>query len=600
MGGAAHRSSLALLLMLLGAGPAVAQIPYDSLPPDSLVPRDTVNQTELYLKAQAANQIRLPVLPLIGADGPRTPMSRIVLTRDSIEWSNAETLADLLQRVPGVYLWRGGWIGRPAYPNYRGRGPASVEYYIDGLPYVPMGPDSLGVDPTIFALSMIGRVDIERWPEGMRVQLYTRRYDKGAAGTRVGVSAGDKSIARFLGALERRYKGGFGFGVAAERFVSPTATGTSSDFDMNSLWLQAGYVPSTRFGIQAQLLQNTPDRKPYVVGIDTLDQQWQGTRRDAQLRGFWRAHEGDFGPRVDLLFGLSSWNGSGVNDDMRQGGIVTEWRTPTFRVGARAFNRSRITPWDLSATAGWAPVSWASATAEAAYQTHDRDRHSEWVGLRAGLRLPLGVDLTGTLRSGKQVAAPSIKTDQAQDYTDWQALIGFQRKWAGVELGYGRTDGFRPSAYWPFLPTVDSIAPSAQTNWVTVNWRVTPFQWLTFEGWYSNPTEATPEGLPPTHSLSSATIRSKFLRTFPSGIFDFKVQGSMESWGDGVIGRDPTGAPLALKGATFFRSTVEIQLDRFIVYWDRVNLQATQLTYVPGFAIPNFGSTFGVRWEFTN
>lgn len=157
---------LTLFACLALATPAVAQIPYDSLPADSAIQQpDTVNETELFLKAQAANLVRLPVLPLIGTEGPLPPMSRIVFTRDSIEWTNAETLSDLLQKAPGVYLWRGGWIGRPAPPNLRGRGPTSVEYLVDGLPFIPMGPDSLGVDPTIFALSMYDRVEIERWPE---------------------------------------------------------------------------------------------------------------------------------------------------------------------------------------------------------------------------------------------------------------------------------------------------------------------------------------------------------------------------------------------------------------------------------------------------
>jgi len=60
------------------------------------------------------------------------------------------------------------------------------------------------------------------------------------------------------------------------------------------------------------------------------------------------------------------------------------------------------------------------------------------------------------------------------------------------------------------------------------------------------------------------------------------------------------GQPIPLRGATFFRSLIEVQLDRFTIYWDRVNLRANQETYVPGFLIPKFGSTFGVRWEFSN
>ena len=106
--------------------------------------------------------------------------------------------------------------------------------------------------------------------------------------------------------------------------------------------------------------------------------------------------------------------------------------------------------------------------------------------------------------------------------------------------------------------------------------------------------------MPPTHSTNTATIRSKFLRKFRSGIFDLKLQLRMESWGRGIIGRDAAGAPITLRGATFYESLLEIQLQSFTLYWDRRNLSGTKLTYVPGFQIPSYGSNFGVRWEFAN
>ena len=74
----------------------------------------------------------------------------------------------------------------------------------------------------------------------------------------------------------------------------------------------------------------------------------------------------------------------------------------------------------------------------------------------------------------------------------------------------------------------------------------------------------------------------------------------MESWGTGVIGRDAGGAPIRLGGATFYRSLLQIQLQSFSIYWDRGNLSATSLTYVPGFEVPSYGTVFGVRWEFLN
>jgi hypothetical protein len=595
------RLALFALFALAGlTGPLAAQVPLDSVPPDSLL-RDTVNTTERYLKTLAENNIRFPVLPLIGVSGPRAPASRIVLQRDSLDWALAETVGDLLQRVPGVYLWRGGWLGRTEYPNYRGRGPASVEYYVDGLPFIPIGPDSVGIDPSLFSLSMFDRVDIERLPGSLRVQLFTPRHTLKAAGSRVGVSAGDKSIARYIGDLEYRFPSGIGFSMNGERMVAPTATGSSSAFDITNIWLQGSYIPSPRFGIQAELLHGSPDRKPFVEAPDTLELRLTGKRSDAQFRVFWRNRPDDLGFRIDGLVGRTTWTGSGVDDQVRQGGLVAAWRSRTFGITARGFNRSRWTPWDFSAEMGWNPIAPFNATAEAGYQTHDRGRTSRWVGAGAGLGLPFGAALAGNIRTGKFVETPATLSDRAQSLTDWQTTFTWDQPWAGLELGYGSTDGFLPRAYRPFRPTVDSLAPVPQTEWVTLGWRVAPKRWLTFEGWYSDPRgKRTPDGVPATHSLTSVTLRSKFWRSFRSGIFDFKAQLGYETWGKGIIGRDPSGVPIALDGASFWRTMIEIRLDRFLLYWDRYNLQGSRKTYVPGFPILNFGSTFGVRWEFTN
>ena len=74
---------------------------------------DSVSVTERFLKEQLSVNIRVPVLPMLGIEGPRPALTRIVFTRDSIEWGHAGTVGDLLTQVPGVFLWRGGYIGRP-------------------------------------------------------------------------------------------------------------------------------------------------------------------------------------------------------------------------------------------------------------------------------------------------------------------------------------------------------------------------------------------------------------------------------------------------------------------------------------------------------
>ncbi|HYC33137.1 MAG TPA: hypothetical protein VEB59_12685, partial [Gemmatimonadales bacterium] len=156
-----------------------------------------------------------------------------------------------------------------------------------------------------------------------------------------------------------------------------------------------------------------------------------------------------------------------------------------------------------------------------------------------------------------------------------------------------------PFGYAEF-PRIAGLAPAGNVDWLTAKARIAPLRWIALEGWYSDPRKGAPDGVPPTLSLAAVTLRSKFLRQFPSGVFDLKVRLSVESWGDGIIGRDEVGGPIALKGATFFRSLVQFQLQSFSLYWDRGNLSATPLTYVPGFRLPSYGTTFGVRWEFLN
>jgi hypothetical protein len=89
-----------------------------------------------------------------------------------------------------------------------------VEYLLDGVPYFALGPDSVAVDPSLFPLSFIDRIDVERLPGLLRVHLFTRRHDRLPPRTRVAVASGDFDIARYQGSLERRLGSGVGYVVA--------------------------------------------------------------------------------------------------------------------------------------------------------------------------------------------------------------------------------------------------------------------------------------------------------------------------------------------------------------------------------------------------
>ena len=206
--------ALSLAAALLAVAPLSAQVPAGKRmpstdttssprpllrpPADSTsVRRPSDNPDDRYLEAQKKIGVVLPVMPRLAEGAPEPAFARTVFDRDSIEWVNAETVGDLLARIPGVFLWRGGRRGRPEMANYLAHGATAVQYVLDGMPYVPAGPDSVSVDPGLFALSFLDRVEVERWPGRLEVRLYTRRHDRLAPRSRIAVAAGSDRLALY-------------------------------------------------------------------------------------------------------------------------------------------------------------------------------------------------------------------------------------------------------------------------------------------------------------------------------------------------------------------------------------------------------------------
>ena len=564
--------------------------------------RHDSSKAQRYLAIEKLKETKVLTPPPLDPPGPEPALSRVVLTRDSVDWAHASTLSDLLQRVPGVYLWRGGWLGQPEYPNFEARGATSVEYWLDGMPYLAAGADSVGVDPSIFPLSMLDRVEIERWPGLLRVRLYTRNLDRLAPRTRIAVSRGAASFARYQASIERKTRSGLGFSIAGDNISVPTIEGIRAKYSNTAFFLQGSYVPSPRWGVLLQGFRTRPDRDPVLgAAADTLSRILPSAHRmDWQLRTFLRGDTNGFGTRADLVLARTTASDSLTpNQTINSAGVVASLRRPVYGLGASAFYRSRWTSMDVRATGGWAPVGGAALSGEAAYQRHDGGRSSKWVGLRGGIRLPVGLEASASLRAGSVVAAPSVLTDPEQTLRDWQVVAGWERQWFALEGGIAHTAAYQPLAYQPYAQ-IPIIAPSAATDWLTARARLTPVRWITFEGWVSDPRKPTPDGIPPRHFLGSGTIRTNFLRVFPSGTLDLELRLAVEHWEAGVIGRDALGAPVSVPSATYFRSLVQVALGSFQFFWDRVNLTAKENPYVPGLPITGRPSEFGMRWTFAN
>jgi len=622
-----------LAATVLAAWPALsdAQV-VDTLPRVDSLRADTTDITALFLRAQQEARRPAPAPPRIGAGTLLPAGSRITFERDSITWSGAETVSELLTRVPGVFLLRGGWLGRPELPNFQARGAASVEYLVDGIPYLPIAGDTVMVDPSMLPLSMIDRVEIERLPGQLRVWLFTHRNDRVAAYSRIGIASGDLRIERYQGELEKRSARGPGLAVAFDHFGVPVETGGGGYTNTQGV-IRVSYVRSPTAGFEAQFWQMSPNREPTLDPTtgDTLSAVRHGRRRDLTGRLYF-ASKNPTGLQGSLLLSHTQWvdevrgdsllvetpvldaSGNQIALDttytfekyrraLDQVGTVLGFRTPTAELQGSAFLRSGWTPLEVRVRGAVTPIRRFAASLEGVVERHAEGRSSRWMTARGSVALPFGFAASAVWRLGDQVYHPAVRADSGQHVDDRSVMLEWHSTVADLEGAFVTNAKFVPASYDQY-PTIAFMAPSdllTRTDWLTLSGRVSPRQWFSVSGWYSNPVRYSPDGQPPRHAMVAATIQSKFLPTFRSGIFNLKLQVSMERWGAGVLGRTADSVAIALPAVTYYRGYIGLQLGSFMAYYDRYNLQGTQnVAHVPGLLVPGFASTFAVRWEFRN
>jgi TonB-dependent Receptor Plug Domain len=608
------RLAAALLLVVLSAfaaaTPTAAQIPdavadsirADSIRTDSLRRAEKAEYDERFLAQRRKGDSRLPAHPRLGDDGPMADGLRMVFSRDSVVWMQAQTLGDVLAQVPGTYLWRGGWLGAAELANYRARGAASVEYFLDGVPYQPLGPDSTTVDPASMGLSLLDRIEVERWPGQLRVLLFTRRHERLATHSLIGLARGSNSLTRLQVELDARGRKGIIFGLGADYFNSGVTPGQPGDFFRNTpLWLQFGWTPSARRGVVLQLVRSTPRRLSATSIGDTLaPDALDGKRADWLLRGYLRKQDDGMGVGVDVLAGLSTWDGNQVSQSAGRLGGSASWRAPTASASITALYQTLWTPLDLRARAGWTPTRAFALNGEGVFQLHDGGRSAQWLGAGASMALLRYVRLQGSVRAGRMVALPAVETDEPQTVLDAEGTVGWESRILGAHVGLAQTAGFRVPAFGTFSPIVSSIEDAPATTWLTARGRFVPLNWLAVDGWYETPIGDAPQGLPVDHLMGTASIRSKFLRAFKSSAFDLKASVSFERWGVGVLGSDGTGTVVNQVAQNYLRYRIQFAIESFTAFFEQANTLGQVTGYVPGLPIPQGSQIFGVRWGFTN
>ena len=588
----------AVLLSCAAAG--VAQV--DTTARRDTTARDSTARDSIARRDSAAADTLpryLSVFPEPIPPGPAPRGTRYSFTADSFALSNIQTLSDLLAHIPGVYVARGGIYGAPEPVLYGGRGPAGLELYWDGVPYLPVGRDSLYLDPARISLAPLERVDVVVLPASLRVYLVTVRQRSTATASQVGVASGEVSTANYRGAYLRRWRSGLGLSLVADYNNNDGISGSSNTpFNSVDLWLKAEYLPNPHLGAQYQVLSSTWHRSAGTAIAD-----WHRQRRDGIVRLFAATRDDGLGLRAQASFATASTSGDTAVFDRRlsQGSLELSSAWPRAHLGLAFRTQDEARPWQLEGSAGWNPLPELTLWGDVRRARYSRGRTGDRAHLAAGLTLPAGVSVHADVAWAKDLQAAVDTTDTLQRTLDVAGAVQWDRDWISVEVGQARRDAFAPIGVPVGLGAVARFGPAQRTRYFTTRGVVRLLPGLELAGWYFDPIVRGGDDFePPYHSRVSLTFYSRFWRVYRSGIFALRVEAASESWSRGVAGLDSSGAPLALPGRTFGELNVQIRIAGVTIFWIERNATLATGSYVPGLDYPRHYQFYGVRWLFTN
>lgn len=588
--------AITLVLLIANSSDLWAQ---DSLPSTTVglaTHQDTTPHPD-----DAENPASFPTAPL---EVPVTPLphgTRFVFTRDSLIWTSAMTLADLLTAVPGVYIVRGGFLGLPEYVVYAGRGAAALEVFWDGHQMAPLGRDSVYIDPSEIPLTYLRRVEIEVLPATLRVYLVSERHEAAEARSIVRIVTGDFGVGDFSGLFQRRWSRGLGFNAAADFLSTAGASGGGRSDQLSDVWLKIEWYPDSTTGTSYQF------RRHSVASDPVLD-------LDGEV-----AILGRFGDRTDLLFTLfktTSPNGRGLRFDA--GVWISSWDDDSLDIqqdvrsafaGVRysgrrisgEFKTRVVDRWienEFESRFGWTPISGVVFGADVRRRNYDDGRRSYRVHSSMALRRG-AFSVVGDVTRARVVEVLNLPSDTGQVVDDLGVHASVHIEKFRGRVGFVRRDSYLPAPF-PHLAVIASLDSTRATTYLEGGLSLRPASYLTVDGWFSNPRDEIPDFQPPKHTRLQVTFRSKFWRTFRSGAFDVKAQIAMDAWSSGTAGIDRQGEQIELPGITFYETYLEVQIVGFTIFWNIRNAYNSRDEYVPGLDYPRSAQTYGVRWVFAN
>jgi hypothetical protein len=284
---------------LAGAEPVIRWGPVqraDTILPDTILP-DTIPEEEP-LPEDTLVVRNLPEMTHPEGAGWHTGIWE--WNREEIIASRAQTLAELLEELPGVLALRGGDHGNPHTVIGPGLGPGRVRIFVDGAELAPM--DGGMVDLSRVGVVGLDRIRVERRPGELRVDLLGFQFVDPRVYSLVEAGTGDLRTNLFRGTFAHPDALGGNVLLALDRIDTDGSfreePGASFGF-----YLRHSLVRSDRGGLSWSFRRMTSRRTPEFFDPEDVN------RTDWNVRGRYEIRDGIL---ADAFFHRSSL---GVNED---------------------------------------------------------------------------------------------------------------------------------------------------------------------------------------------------------------------------------------------------------------------------------------------
>ena len=198
--------------------------------------------------------------PLAAAEAPVLTEHPGVLrwNRDQLHASGALTLGDFLESVPGLTVFRTGWIGSPEQAAFLGDF-SNVRVFYDGIELDALDHRNGGIlDLSFIQIWQLEDVRVERGASDVRIYLRSWRVRSVTPATRVDIGTGDLSTNGYRGYFGRRFARGEALQVGGYQYSTRDPRGIG-DADQLALFGRVGWA-ARGFSVDGSFVRTRRER----------------------------------------------------------------------------------------------------------------------------------------------------------------------------------------------------------------------------------------------------------------------------------------------------------------------------------------------------